>query len=331
MSYSVRLISPEEREALASRYVGRILFTRKSEIYGCCIKLLTDQDLVRRTWEDNFYAMAENVRSHGRLVVLDDASMPPGVLYDPLTRTAFMFNIHYYGFVKSAALAIAGDILEDAHGIYSVHGAAIDVAGKGIALIAPSKTGKTTHSWGLLRHPEARKTGKTTHSWGLLRHPEARLVTDDWFFVRLSEKRHLAFASEKNCYVEGDIGGIWKEFQPLVDKATFDGNERAIMNVRWIVGATGVVPMTSLHHVLLLKRDREDARVVRDIGAAEALAYLEANDFCNPHQLVKGGRKMGLRSDFFRRLLDRTEVHMVNTILSPQDTQTEIQRALGLI
>ena len=313
MSYSVRLISPEEKEALASRYVGRILFTRKSEIYGCCIKLLTDQDLVRRTWEDNFYAMAENVRSHGRLVVLDDASMPPGVLYDPLSRTAFMFNIHYYGFVKSAALAIAGDILEDAHGIYSVHGAAIDVAGKGIALIAPSKT------------------GKTTHSWGLLRHPEARLVTDDWFFVRLSEKRHLAFASEKNCYVEGDIGGIWKEFQPLVDKATFDGNERAIMNVRWIVGATGVVPMTSLHHVLLLKRDREDARVVRDIGAEEALGYLEANDFCNPHQLVRGERKMGLRSDFFRRLLDRTEVHMVNTILSPQETQREIQRALGLI
>ena len=313
MSYSVRLISPEEKEALASRYVGRILFTRKSEIYGCCIKLLTDQDLVRRTWEDNFYAMAENVRSHGRLVVLDDASMPPGVLYDPLSRTAFMFNIHYYGFVKSAALAIAGDILEDAHGIYSVHGAAIDVAGKGIALIAPSKT------------------GKTTHSWGLLRHPEARLVTDDWFFVRLSEKRHLAFASEKNCYVEGDIGGIWKEFQPLVDKATFDGNERAIMNVRWIVGATGVVPMTSLHHVLLLKRDREDARVVRDIGAEEALGYLEANDFCNPHQLVRGERKMGLRSGFFRRLLDRTEVHMVNTILSPQDTQREIQRALGLI
>ena len=313
MSYSVRLISPEEKEALASRYVGRILFTRKSEIYGCCIKLLTDQDLVRRTWEDNFYAMAENVRSHGRLVVLDDSSMPPGVLYDPLSRTAFMFNIHYYGFVKSAALAIAGDILEDAHGIYSVHGAAIDVAGKGIALIAPSKT------------------GKTTHSWGLLRHPEARLVTDDWFFVRLSEKRHLAFASEKNCYVEGDIGGIWKEFQPLVDKATFDGNERAIMNVRWIVGATGVVPMTSLHHVLLLKRDREDARVVRDIGAEEALGYLEANDFCNPHQLVRGERKMGLRSDFFRRLLDRTEVHMVNTILSPQDTQREIQRALGLI
>lgn len=313
MSYSVRIVSPEEKAALASRFNDRILFTCKSEIYGCCIKLLTDQDLLRTTWEDNFYSMAENVRSHGRLVVLDDASMPAGVLYDPLSRTAFMLNIHYYGYVKSVALAIAGDVLEDAHGIYSVHGAAIDVEGKGVALIAPSRT------------------GKTTHSWGLLRHPEARLVTDDWFFVRLSRKRHLAFASEKNCYVEGDIGGIWKEFQPLVERATFDGNERAILNVRWIVGATGVVPMTSLHHVLLLQRDLEDARVVWDIGPEEALEYLEAHDFCNPHQLVRGERKMALRSNFFRQLLARTEVHMVNTILPPQDTQHEIQRALGLL
>ncbi len=44
MSYSVRLISPEEKDALAARYAARILFTRKSEVYGCCIKLLTDQD-----------------------------------------------------------------------------------------------------------------------------------------------------------------------------------------------------------------------------------------------------------------------------------------------
>jgi hypothetical protein len=47
--------------------------------------------------------------------------------------------------------------------------------------------------------------------------------------------------------------------------------------------------------------------------------------------LVRGERKMALRSNFFRQLLARTEVHMVNTILPPQDTQREIQRALGLL
>lgn len=310
MSYAVTIISPEEKESLLESYSSRLLFTRKSEIYGTCIKLLTDHEDLRRKWEDNFYAMGENIRSHGRLIVLNDESRPTGILYEPLTRTAFMFNIRYYGWVKSIGLAITGDILEDQHGIYSVHGAAIDIAGKGVSLIAPSKT------------------GKTTHSWGLLRLPEARLVTDDWYFVRLSNKRHLAFASEKNCYVEGDIGKIWKEFQPLVEKAKFDDNDRAILNVRWIVGATGVVPMTTLYHILLMKRDFQDERIVREMDKEEALEYLINNDFCNPHQLIRDERKKKVRTSFFKNLLQRTEVYMVNTILSPEETKKEIQKVV---
>jgi hypothetical protein len=310
MAYPVTLIGQEEKDALYCQFEPRLLYARKSDIYGCCIKLLTEDDGTRRKWEDNFYAMGESMRSHGRLVVLQDPSLEPGVLYEPMTRTAFMFNIPYYGYVKSVGLAIAGDILEDQHGIHSVHGAAIDVAGKGVSLIAPSRT------------------GKTTHSWGLLRLPDARLVTDDWFFVRPSSKRHLAFASEKNCYVEGDIGKIWKEFQPLVDRAKLDDSERAILNVRWIVGPTGVVPMTALYHVLLLMRDPSDPRVVRDLGKGEALDYLLQHDFCNPHQLVRDARKQRLHERFFRELLERTEVHMVNTVLSPEETQREIRKAI---
>jgi hypothetical protein len=246
------------------------------------------------------------------VIVLNDPGMEEGVLFDPYTKTAFVFNTTYYGTIKSVALAVAGDILEDQHGIYSVHGAAIDVAGKGVSLIAPSKT------------------GKTTHAWGLLRSPEARLVTDDWYFVRLSDKRHLAFASEKNCYVEGDISKIWKEFQPLVDKGRFDGAERAILNVRWIVGATGVIPMTSLYHILLLKRDQNDPTIVRELSKEEALDYLLEHDFCNPHQLVRDHRKRSLRKNFFSELLARTDVRLVNTRLPPEQTQIEIRKAIDL-
>lgn len=312
MPYSVKLIGTEEKDALYARYIPRLLYARKSEIYGCCVKLLTDDDTIVHQWQDNFYMTSENLRSHGRVISLNDPSMETGVLFDPYTKTAFVFNVDYYGTIKSVALAVAGDILEDQHGIYSVHGAAIDVAGKGVSLIAPSKT------------------GKTTHSWGLLRSPEARLVTDDWYFVRLSEKRHLAFGSEKNCYVEGDISRIWKEFQPLVDKGRFDGAERAILNVRWIVGATGVVPMTSLYHILLLKRDQEDPTIVRELSKEEALDYLVRNDFCNPHQLVRDARKQSLRKNFFSQLLSRTDIRLVNTRLPPEQTQVEIRKAIGL-
>jgi len=312
MAYKVRLISPEQKEGLFARYEERFHFTRKSEIYGCCIKLLTDNEQLRRTWEDNFYASSENLRSHGRVIALHDPKMAEEVLYEPLTRTAFVFNFTYYGYIKSVALAVAGDILEDQHGIHSVHGAALDIDGKGVALIAPSKT------------------GKTTHSWGLLRDQTARLVTDDWFFVRLSDRKHLAFGSEKNCYVDGNIASIWKEFAPLVDRAKLDDSERAVVNVRWIVGPTAVVEMTTLHHILLLKRDRTDERTVYQMSAEEALRYLMGNDFCNPHQLVRNDRKQGIRTAFFKRLLERTEVHMINTVPPPEETQDAIRKILGM-
>jgi len=310
MAYKVDIIGPEEREGLFRRYEPRYLYSSKCELHGTCIRLLTDQANTNNYWEDNFYSMSESVRSHGRLVVLDDPEQEMGVRYDPLTRTAFLFNIDYYGWVKSIALALAGDILEDQHRIHSVHGAALDVAEKGVTLIAPSKS------------------GKTTHSWGLLRSNDARLVTDDWFFVRMSSKRPLAYGSEKNFYVEGDIASIWPEYQHLVDKATFDNRGRAIVNVRWTVGQGGVVPMATMYKVIFLKRDKGDPEVSRRLSVEESMAYLEANNFCNPHQLVKDERKMRLRRDFFREFLRQCEVHIVNTVAPPLEVQ-EVVRGIA--
>jgi hypothetical protein len=275
------------------------------------MKLLTDQQYVTERWADNFYTMGENIRSHGRIIVLDEPNQGLKVKYDPMTKTAFLYNFDYYGWIKSVTLAVAGDVLEDEHRIYHVHGAAIDVMGKGVSIIAPSKT------------------GKTTHSWGLLRMPEARLVTDDWYFVRLSDKRPLAFGSEKNCYTEADIADIWTEYRRLIDKAHFDNKDRAIVNVRWIVGEGGVIPMTTIYHIILLKRDKSDKKIVTELSPKEGLDYLVAHDLCNPHQLVRDKRKTDLRNNFYGKLLERSTVHMVNTIQTPQESQEAIRKVLA--
>jgi hypothetical protein len=311
-NYSVQLISPKEKEQLFQSYEDRLLYTNKAEIYGCCIKLLTEVERVHNEWEDNFYTMSESIKSHGRLIVLEEKGQPMTVKYDPYTKTAFLINVDYYGWIKSIALAIAGDVLEDEHRIYSVHGAAIDLGCTGVSIIAPSGT------------------GKTTHSWGLLRLPNGRLVSDDWYFVRLSSREPLAFGSEKNCYIEADIGKIWNEYERLVDKATFDSKGRAVVNVRWIVGAGGVIPMTTMKTIILLKRDFNDKAIVKPMNADEALQYLLEHDFCNPHQLVRDERKIELRKNFFRRYFEQAKVYMVNTTGSPQQTQEEIRRILGV-
>ncbi|WP_455276958.1 hypothetical protein [[Eubacterium] cellulosolvens] len=41
MPYSVEPISIEAKEELSKFYSDQILYETKSEIYGCCIKLLT--------------------------------------------------------------------------------------------------------------------------------------------------------------------------------------------------------------------------------------------------------------------------------------------------
>ncbi len=312
MGYSVQLITPEEKDSLYKSYESRLLYTNKAEIYGCCVKLLTEVEHVKNQWEDNFYTMSENTRSHGRLIVLEEPDQPAAVKYDPYTKTAFLTNIDYYGWIKSIALAVAGDVLEDEHRIYSVHGAAIDVDCTGVSIIAPSGTGKTTHSWGLLR------TGT------------ARLIADDWYFVRLSSREPLAFGSEKNCYIEADIGKIWNEYERLVDRARFDQKGRAVVNVRWIVGGEGVIPMTTMKKIILLKRDPQDKNIVTELSTDGALQYLLENDFCNPHQLVKDNRKIELRKEFFRRYFEQTTVYLVNTTGTPQETQAQIRALLSV-
>ncbi len=312
MSYTVQLIDSKEKDALYETYEPRLLYANKADIYGCCVKLLTDSIETKDKWEDNFYTANENTRSHGRLIVLSEPNQPLSVKYDAYTKTAFLINLNYYGWIKSIALSVAGDVLEDEHHIYSVHGAAIDVGCLGVSIIAPSGT------------------GKTTHSWGLLRIPTARLISDDWYFVRLSTREPLAFGSEKNTYIQADIGKIWNEYERLVDKTLFDNRGRAIVNIRWIVGAGGVVPMTTLHKIIMLKRDPSDQNIITPLSTEQAITYLSENNFCNPHQLVRDERKMALRTNFFRRLLSQCDAYLVNTTGEPKQTQNEIRKILGL-
>jgi hypothetical protein len=312
MSYAVELINTEEKDRLYETYESQLLYTSKAEIYGCCMKILTDSEATKNKWEDNFFTANENNRSHGRLIVLSNPGQPFSIKYDPYTKTAFLINVDYYGWVKSIALSVAGDILEDEHRIYSVHGAMIEVDRLGVSIIAPSGT------------------GKTTHSWGLLRDATARLISDDWYFVRLSSREPLAFGSEKNTYIQADIGKIWNEYERLVDKAMFDQRGRAIVNVRWIVGNGGVIPMATIHKIIMLKRDPSDKNIITELNVDDAVEYLLEHNFCNPHQLVKDKRKIEVRTKFFRRLFEQTDVYLVNTTATPYETQDEIRKILYL-
>jgi len=307
MRYSVNIISIKDKEKTFSKLKSRLPYDRKANLFGTCIKLYTNNRDVKESWEDNFYSMSETIKSHGRVIVYYDRSKKKSVKYEPYTHTAFLTNVGYYGFVKSIALGVAGDILEDQHEIYSVHGAAIDVDGQGIGIIAPSGA------------------GKTTHAFGLLHLPRSRFISDDWYFVRIFGADAIAYSSEKNSYIRQDIGQIWPEFAELVRKVRLDEEGRAVADVRWVVGREHFRDSTTIKKILLLKRNRRDKKIVKEMNTKDALKFLLKYDFCNPHLLIKDERKLSLRTKFFKDFLNKTRCYLVNTVLPPKVTQDRIR------
>ena len=308
--YEVELISINDKNKLTEKYEDRFLYEEKADIYGCCIKLLTDVKYVKERWEENFYPMSAHVRSHGRIVVTEEEDEKQRVFYEPLSKTAFLINVDYYGWIKSIALSVASDILEDSHYINSVHGACVDIDGQGVCLIAPSGT------------------GKTTHTYGLLRLKNVRVISDDWFFVRFMADQVVAFSSEKNSYIQADIADTWDEYKKLADKAEFDSKGRAIVNIRWIAGKGKMLPMTTLKKAILLKRDPEDQTMVRKLLPEEATRYVETVDFCNPHMLVKDERKTEFRKQFFKEFFVPLETYVVNTTALVLDAHRAIKEEI---
>ncbi len=306
MAYDVVMIGAERTKKLLSLHGGSNYYRQKADINGICIELFTANKDFSDMWADNFYHMSDHVHSHGRIYCIDDGSGLHAE-YDVSTFTMFLFDFDYYGWIKSVALGMAGNILEQQHSVYSVHGAAIDVDGSGITLIAPSKT------------------GKTTQSWGLLRLENSHLISDDWYFVQFGSGRPRITGSEKNCYIDADIGDVWEEYKTLVTGVRFDNKGRGIGNVRWVRGEGSVIPKTSMRTIVLLKRDKSDPELSRRLDVEEALAYLESHDFCNPHQLIRDEHSMSLRREFFREYLSQCAVYMVNTTSPAKETQDRIR------
>jgi hypothetical protein len=60
MSYSVQLITPEEKDKLYEAYEPRVLYTSKAEIYGRCIKILNDPEATKNKWKQLFHRKLKN-------------------------------------------------------------------------------------------------------------------------------------------------------------------------------------------------------------------------------------------------------------------------------
>jgi len=352
----INIVGKHERDELVARaeaVLGHKSLGWKASIDGFCMQLFTNSNHLDEFWRENWFSMPREVKSHGRIYAVLDPTFHEGkpyAFYNPETKTAMIFNTEYYGQIKSWALGISCDIAEDQHDIHSIHGSCVEVNGKGVVLIAPTGT------------------GKSTHSYALLNMEGARLHSDDWVYVRFigGEKgRASADISERKFYIRTNIARVFPEVRPLLSRSKLENvtpltpeeaehlrakgvsedevrtlasdpfiaheYSRAMLDPLWIAGPDKFVDTTRVMEVMLLKRDRNDPELSRELEIEEAVEYLVAQpeQFLNPYLIVKTEEKIEVRKQFFTRLFNLAPCYLVNTTSDVQIVQKRIREIVS--
>ncbi|HKS97297.1 MAG TPA: hypothetical protein VJV74_14340, partial [Terriglobia bacterium] len=152
------------------------VFEHDVVIHGIRVRATTNSPHLYDFWVDNWYGVEEWQQLTGQA----PSSQPrvkvyafhgveneqEAAYYSYRASTIIFFNTSYYGQLKSWVLGAVGRILAGEYGIHSIHGACVEKAGKGVLYIAPTGTGKSTSSYGLV-------------TW-----PNTRFHSDDWVYVR---------------------------------------------------------------------------------------------------------------------------------------------------
>ncbi|MCK9152493.1 hypothetical protein [Methanobacterium alcaliphilum] len=309
-SYEVEIISPSKKDELLAELGREVVFERKANIHGACVKLLTDSESFKEEWEDNFKFMNEEIRPHAKIFATSNNGELQ-VLYEPLSKTCIIRNCDYYGWVKSIALATISDFFEEYHSEnrrYSVHGSVVDFEGHAIAIIGPPGT------------------GKSTLTYGLMMNKKFNYISDDWFFTRLFENSVVVYSSEKNSYIRDDVADVWVDFRDQIQRVKLDNKNRGIVDVKNLFNGR-IRESSTLKSIILLERNPANIPF-KEMDIEEAIQYMKETDYCNPHQLIRDERKYNLRMQFFQEIFSKMEVYLLNTIESPLESLNQINNLI---
>ena len=342
-------ISKQKRDALVARAEEKLSYDQlhvwNAEINGIIIQLRTNDEHLMDFWIENWFPAPLSSMPHGTIyAVCNIPDEKPFSYYNTETKTAIFFNTNYYGQCKSWALGIVADIMEMQHDIHSIHGAVVDVDGAGMVIIAPTGTGKSTHSYGLT-----------------LNMPNARMHSDDWCYVDYvtgKNSRAIATISERKFYLRTDIAKSYPRLGKLFSRCKLENvknedyaafpNSRTILDPLWLGGPDKFVKATTLKAVVLLRRDKESpaeerlepekaievlkkgAYMVLPGGGPESdWGKIKYEPFYNPYLLVKNEERDELQINFFKRLFSVASCHILNTgVENIQETQKRILRII---
>jgi hypothetical protein len=268
-----------------------------ANINGIIVKLVTNSLHQYEFWSQNWWPGPNNdsVLPHGKIYSVHNVpNMETHAYYCPERQTAVFVNTEYYGQCKSWALGLACHILEQKYNTHSIHGACAEIDGKGVVIIAPTGTGKTT------------QVNK------LFQHARGRVVGDDWIYIKHPENIDQIASPilevtqpERSLYVRTENAKEEKWLQPIFDRCMLEnvitdaaacehqpgetcgikdegnskcywgfGNSRALIPREWMAGKEKVGDKANLKLIVLLRRDKESPAEV-SVNADEAIKILK--------------------------------------------------------
>lgn len=166
----------------------------KANLNGVIVELITNSEHQTTFWQNNWWPAEGRVLPHARIYsVMGVEGLEAGAYYCPALNTSLFVNTEYYGQCKSWALGMAAAILEKRFNTLSIHGATALYKGKGVIIIAPTGTGKTTQSFKIFLNPEGKICGD---DWAYVEFPEGLTQRDRAPLVARQPERALYMRSE---------------------------------------------------------------------------------------------------------------------------------------
>jgi ATP-dependent phosphoenolpyruvate carboxykinase len=368
---STKNLTPAQLDALLGDVLGLLdhanTYEWDANINGVVVRLTTNSLHQYQFWMANWWPAPndDSVLPHGRIFsVMGVPGEAPHAYYCPDRHTAVFVNTEYYGQCKSWALGLAAHFLEQRYNTHSIHGACAEVDGKGVVIIAPTGTGKTTQVNKLFQHPKGRVIGD---DWIYIQHPW-KIDEIASPILEVTQPERTLYVRTENAHEEEWLRSIFDrcmlenvleqpgrcEHKPG-EACAFDegdskcywgfGNSRAMLPREWMAGPEKVGDTATMKLMVLLRRDKESpAEVSLDPDAAiqilkegktlirpgagpkEKWGTYGYEPWYNPYLLVPDHAR---QEKFFRDEMRAARVVIINTGAPGESIERTYQRILA--
>jgi hypothetical protein len=278
----------------------------KADINGVVIELTTNSPHQAEFWSQNWWDADGGAAAKATIYsAIGVEGVEPSAYYCPELRSALFINTEYYGQCKSWALGIAAAILEKESNTLSIHGATALYKGKGVVIIAPTGTGKTTQSFRIFLNDGGKICGD---DWAYVSFPVPTPGNPTGPLVARQPERALYMRSEsqkeqgwlrevfdrsfnenvttnkEDCeHTEGATGCALTRGTCVFDDGkgwcyySF-GNSRVLVKREDILGPDKVVNDVPVDLVVLLRRDDHSPPEV-ELTSEQAISILQRGEY----------------------------------------------------